>query len=278
MNFVFFGTPRFAEIVLRKLIENGMRPAAVICNPDRPVGRKKTITPPPTKLLAQKNNINVLQPEKIGVTFMDAMRELQPDFFVVAAYAKILPQTLLDIPRLGTLGVHPSLLPKYRGASPIQSVILAGETQTGTTIYLIDEKMDHGPLLAAESLPLATGEAYLSLEEKLAALGGKLLAKVIPDFLAGKAKPQAQDESQATYTKKFTTDDGFVEPKDLDSAQRGDAEKATVILKKINALNPEPGAWTMQEGKRIKLLAAEITGDRLTLITTQREGEKPKTR
>jgi methionyl-tRNA formyltransferase len=140
MRYVFFGTPRFAEIVLRKLLDAGMPPVALVCNPDRPVGRKKIVTSPPTKTLATNNRtpIEILQPEKLDEAFMEQLQTLRPDFFVVAAYAKIIPKAVLAIPRLGTLGVHPSLLPKYRGASPIQSVILNGERETGVTIYAMD--------------------------------------------------------------------------------------------------------------------------------------------
>ncbi|MBI2594734.1 MAG: methionyl-tRNA formyltransferase, partial [Candidatus Colwellbacteria bacterium] len=135
-RYVFFGTPRFAAIILEKLINTGIPPVALVCNPDKPVGRKQVITPPPTKtcILKQesriKNKIQIFQPEELGM-IRDSLFTLQPDVFIVAAYAKILPKKILEIPRLGTIGVHPSLLPKYRGPSPIQSAILAGEEETG---------------------------------------------------------------------------------------------------------------------------------------------------
>ena len=121
MQYVFFGSPRFAEIILKRLIEAGMPPAAIICNPDRPFGRKKVVTPPPTKVLAQGSAIPVLQPETLDERFVAELRALHPDAAVVAAYAKILPKKVIAVPRLGTIGVHPSLLPKYSGATPIQS-------------------------------------------------------------------------------------------------------------------------------------------------------------
>jgi methionyl-tRNA formyltransferase len=288
MKYIFFGTPRFAEIVLKGLIDADMPPVAIVCNPDRPIGRKHVITPPPTKILAIAGSpdIDIIQPEKIDEIFLARLRVLEPDFFVVAAYAKILPRAVLDIPRLGSIGVHPSLLPRFRGASPIQSAILGGELSTGVTLYLMDEKMDHGPIVTQEPLASATATetpiyelSYLELEEKLAELGGQLLVRIIPDFVVGKtASPRVQDESLATFTKKFTIQDGFVEPEDLIVATGGHAaaKKAHEILMKINALNPEPGAWTMQDGKRIKLLAAEIHDGRLALTETQKEGEKPK--
>lgn len=282
MRYIFFGTPRFAEIILDALIRAGMPPVALVCNPDRPVGRKKTITPPETKKMilgsgsSAKNSVEILQPEKIDEAFIEKIRNLRPDFFVVAAYGKILPKAILDIPNMGTLGVHPSLLPKYRGASPIQSAILGGEKETGVTLYRMDAKTDHGALLTANSLSLSGDETYLQLEEKLAELGGKMLVEILPEFMDGKIKEVSQDETAATFTKKFETQDGFVAPEDLEGAENGDSEKTAIVSRKIRALNPEPGAWTMRNGKRLKLLEAKIENGALRLTVTQREGEKAK--
>jgi methionyl-tRNA formyltransferase len=280
MNYVFFGTPRFAEIVLSDLIADHFVPAAIVCNPDRPLGRKKIVTPPPTKqlILDKKLSTLVLQPEKLDDELVAQLRALQPDFFVVAAYAKIIPHAVLSVPRLGTLGTHPSLLPAYRGASPIQSVILAGETKTGSTIYAMDEKMDHGAIFAQEEIPLeALTTDYCTLEEQLAKLSARLLIKTIPALLDGSAVPRTQDESRASFTKKFITDNGFVEQSELDAALAGNSDKAELIVRTINALNPEPGAWTLQNGKRVKLLEARMDGGALKLVTIQEEGQKPKT-
>jgi methionyl-tRNA formyltransferase len=279
MKYVFFGTPRFAEIVLGGLIDAGLPPTAIVCNPDRPLGRKKIITPPPTKLLAvnTSQDIDILQPETLNDAFIKRLRALEPDFFVVAAYAKIIPRAVLDVPRLGTLGTHPSLLPAYRGASPIQSVILAGETKTGSTIYQMDEKMDHGAVFIQEEISLdALTINYLALEEQLAKLSARLLAKTIPTLLDGTASPRMQDESLKTFTKKFITENGFVEASELDAAVAGNSDKAELILRIINALNPEPGVWTLQNGKRVKLLDARMDGNALKLLTTQEEGQTPK--
>lgn len=288
MKYIYFGTPRFAEIILAGLIGANLSPIAIVCNPDRPVGRKKIITAPATKVLAEKNNITVFQPETMSdlLALKSRFSELKPDFFVVAAYAKIIPRAILDIPRLGTLGVHPSLLPLYRGASPIQSAILNGDAETGSTIYLMDEKTDHGPIAAQDKLEFDSRNSiadfsYLELEEKLAALSAKLLVETIPDFVTDKITPQAQDESKATFTKKFKTEDGFIDEKELAAAIAADSTtanaggKASEILKKINAFNPEPGAWTIREGKRIKLLKATVRDGRLVLLETQKEGGRP---
>lgn len=279
MKLVFFGTPRFAEIVLSRLLAAGIAPAAVVCNPDRPVGRKKIVTPPPTKRLAGATDprIAVLQPEKLDSEFVAAMKTIAPDIFIVAAYAKIIPQSVLAIPRRGTIGVHPSLLPRYRGASPIQSAILGGATESGTTLYLMDEKMDHGPILAQAKVPLDSMTTdYPSLEATLAELGANLLVDLLAKMDKGDVPAAAQDETRATYTKKFATDDGRVDERDLARAEAGDANVAAAIVRKINALTPEPGAWAVRGGKRIKLLKAAVSGGRLALLVTQSEGEKPR--
>ncbi len=277
MKYVFFGTPRFAEIVLKELIDAGIPPIAIVCNPDRPVGRKHIITPPPTKMLAisASPDIDIIQPEKIDEIFINRLRALEPDFFVVAAYAKILPRAVLDIPRLGSLGVHPSLLPKYRGASPIQSAILAGEQVTGTTIYLIDEKMDHGPILSKQKLDIAE-DGYTALEERLAKFGAELVVDIMPKFLTGEIISKPQDELSATFTKKFTAQDAFVTSEDLAAAECDDIQKANTIVRKMKALNPEPGVWTTaNDGKRMKLLAGELRGGRLIIREAQKDGERP---
>ncbi|MDO8537228.1 MAG: methionyl-tRNA formyltransferase [bacterium] len=301
MKYVFWGTPEFAAIVLEKLISVGMPPAAVVCNPDRPVGRKKIITPPPTKVLAEKYGIQILQPEKFNEDFKKEVYDLKPDFAVVAAYGKIIPKSVIELFPKGVIGVHPSLLPKYRGASPIQSAILGGETETGVTLYMLDEKMDNGPVLEARSKKLEARVTYLQLQTELAKLGGELLVEMFPKFVEGNIAPQAQDERGATFTKKFVTQDGFVDEKDLNAALASDAQKAIEIDRKIRAFNPEPGSWTYanslsewahankpfdaapfnqiqgRQGKRVKLLEAKIENGRLVLTKTQEEGGKPKT-
>ena len=278
MKYVFFGTPRFAEIILDVLLRADMPPTALICNPDRPVGRKKIVTPPPTKKLITDNHpeIIVLQPDTLDAAFEQKLKTLQPDFFIVAAYAKIIPKTTLDIPTLGTLGVHPSLLPKYRGTSPIQSAILDGEKETGVTVYRMDEKIDHGEIVSRIKYLVAPTDNYESLVEKLGTLSGKLLVETVPKFMNGETKNVPQDGGSATFTKKFGTQDGFVAPEDLKDAEAGDPQKAGIIFRKIRALNPEPGVWTMRDGKRLKLFEAKIIDGAFKLIKIQEEGQKPK--
>ncbi len=269
MKFIFFGSPEFAAIILEKLIQAGFAPAAVICAPDAPVGRKKILTPPPIKIVAEKYNIKVYQPEKLEIRNLK-LEIGEIDFAVVAAYSKILKKEILAIPRLGTIGVHPSLLPKYRGASPIQSAILAGEPETGTTLYLMDEKIDNGPVLKNQKSKIKN-QNYEELMRELAELSGNLLVEILPEFLAGKIKPEPQDDTQATFTKKFSLKDGEVDLKN-DSPKQ--------IWLKIRALNPEPGVFANLELKngtnlKLKLLDADYKEEKLELKTVQPEGKKP---
>jgi len=271
MKYIFFGTPNFAAIILEKLIKAGFIPEAVICNPDRPVGRKKIITPPPTKISAQKYGITILQPE-ILANYKSQITNYKPDLFIVAAYAKIIPKEILEIPRFGVIGVHPSLLPKYRGSSPIQFAILNGDEETGVTLYLMDDKMDHGPILKNYKLQITNYKfTYEELLKKLAELGADLLIETLPKFLKGEITLLPQDENQATYTKKFKTEDGYV---DLEK------DDPLLIERKIRALNPEPGVFTFINKKRIKLLEAKIekSNNQESVIITkiQPEGKKPQ--
>ncbi len=230
--------------MLEKLVAAGMEPSLVVCNPDRPVGRKQTVTAPPTKLLAEKYGIPVWQPEKLEIEEC-ASKIGGMDFAVVAAYAKILPDAILRMPRLGMIGVHPSLLPKYRGTTPIQNAILHGDAETGTTLFMLDQKVDHGAILADARIALTNSETYTDLEKKLAELSGDLLTATLPKFATGSIDPRTQDETEATFTKKFKTEDGLV-----DLAKEDDA----TIDRKIRALNPEPGVYVVIKGKRIKML------------------------
>lgn len=218
-----------------------------------------------------------MQPEKLDDEFLTRLKKLKADFYVVAAYAKILPKKLLQIPHLGVIGVHPSLLPKYRGATPIQSAILSGGEKTGISLYLIDEGMDSGSILAQRELEIVDVD-YRKLEEELAELAGAMLVETLPKFVKGEIKPMPQDDSRATYTRKFKTEDGFIDSEALRKAEAGDKKLAKEIYNKIRALNPEPGVYTIKNGKRIKLLKAKLAeSGELILLEIQKEGGKPQT-
>ncbi len=266
MKYIFFGTPEFAAIILEKLIKAGEPPLAVVTNPDRPAGRQRIITSPPVKKLAQ-GICDVLQPEAFNASFAQKIEGYGADFFVVAAYGKILPKWLIEMPPKKTIGVHPSLLPKYRGASPVQSVLLSGEAKTGTTLFLLDEKMDNGLILAKTKLTISNEDNYTSLIKKLADLSADLILETLPKYLSGSVVPRPQDDSQASYTKKITAEDAFV---DLGK------DNPETIWKKTKALNPEPGVWTMDNGRRMKILEAGLIAGELKIIKIQFEGERPK--
>src|ERR1044072_759323 len=242
MRYVFLGPPRFARIVLENLLDT-MPPVAVVTNPDRPAGRKQMLTPPPVKTLLQERaaDIELLQPEKPR-EIAARLKQLQPDLFVVAAYGQIVSQDILAIPRLGAVGLHPSLLPRYRGPTPFQSALLGGEHTTGVTLYLMDKEVDHGPMLAAKELEIGDMD-YVRLEAALAKLGAEVALEVLPEFVVGTVVPQEQDHAQATFTRKYTNDDAFVPWAELERAMAGDdAAAAKKVALMIRALNPEPGA------------------------------------
>ncbi len=270
MRYIFFGSPEFAHAFLRRVITAGLLPIAVVTNPDRPVGRKKIVTPPPVKVLAQEHNIPVLQPA--NKTELQATTLPDADIFVVAAYANIIPDKVLKLAKKGVVGVHPSLLPKYRGATPIQSVLLAGEAGTGTTLYQMDAEVDHGPIIAQKEAAILASETYLSLEQKLATLGSELFIENAAAYASGKIKPKEQSHGDSTLTKKFETEDAEVDFK---------KDKPLSIYRKIQALNPEPGAYTLSlpghEGKRVKLLEASFDGVKLHIKKIQADGKKPTT-
>lgn len=273
MKFVFFGTPKFAAIILEKIIEAGFAPETVVCNPDKPIGRKKVLTPPPVKelILSKKLKTKILQPVNLTTSHVvNELKVLNTDVFVVAAYNKIISEEITNIPEFKTIGVHPSLLPKYRGPSPIQSALLNGEKETGVDLFLLDKEIDHGPVIASAKCKITEKDNYKTLTEKLARLGARLLIENLPKYLTGKIEPKEQDHSGATFTKKFSTEDGKIDlNKDIPE----------LIFNKIRALNPDPGVFTFMNTKtgpkRLKLLEAEIKEGKIELLKVQPEGKKP---
>ncbi|MFH1402393.1 MAG: methionyl-tRNA formyltransferase, partial [Patescibacteria group bacterium] len=223
-NIIFFGTPEFAVGILEELKKTEIMPNLIVTAPDKPAGRKLKLTPPPVKIWAEENEINVLQPQKLDGDFLSALKKSPSNFcgnfsgwvlFIVAAYGKIIPQTILDIPKFGTLNVHPSLLPKFRGPAPIHSAILAGERESGVSIMLLDAEMDHGPILAQEKITLYKNSisempSTDQLEKQLAIAGGKLLGNTIPKWLSGEIKACEQNHNEATYCQKLKSDDGLL--------------------------------------------------------------------
>lgn len=273
MRYVLFATSRFGALTLEALVRAGFPPVAVVSNPDRPAGRKQALTPTPAASVAAMLGIPVLKPEKLPDAY-EELRSLQADCFVVASFGRILRPELVAIPPKGVIGIHPSLLPLYRGPAPIQQAVLDGATETGVALFLVDDvAVDHGPVLALERIGVPDGETNLELEARLATLGGELAARIIPCHVAGEIAPAEQDHAVATFTRKFTTEDARIDWYDLVVAYAGDRARALRIRQAIGAFTPEPGAWTEQDGIRIKLLAAEVHGDLLRVTRYQRAGK-----
>jgi len=267
---IFFGTPEFGKIILEGLIKNNYKPILVVTNPDKPTGRKQLLNPPPVKLVAQKYNLSLLQPEKIKSCKLE-IEKLKPDLIILAAYGKIIPKEILKIPKYGCLNVHPSLLPKYRGPSPIQATILNGDIETGVTIILMDEKIDHGPIVSVSKFKIQNSKFnYQELSKKLAHIGVKLLVKTIPKWIAGKIKAKPQKEKMASYTKIIKKENGQIDW----------SKSNQEIERQIRAFYPWPGAFTFlkKNDKKImiKILEAEISKDnKLIIKKVQPEGKKP---
>jgi methionyl-tRNA formyltransferase len=219
------------------------------------------MTPPPAKIWASENNIPCEQPATLKLNLPDGspntiynILNTTYDVFIVASYGKIIPQSILDLPKRGTLNVHPSLLPRYRGASPLESTILSGDTETGVSIMLLDAEMDHGPVLGTKKFNLTGEEYFANLRDQTAQIGGELLAKLMPQWLAGEIKAAPQDHTQATFTKKIEKEDGLI---DFDLAcAKLSIQQTTEIYRKIRAFTPWPGTYffTAKESKKIRIV------------------------
>lgn len=256
----FFGGEPLGAPALSALIAANLTPHLVVCNPDRPAGRGHKLTPPPVKELAHTHQLPVYQPEH----FKDPNAHLpitsqQWDLFVVVAYNHILPQWLLSLPTHGAVNLHPSLLPRWRGASPIRSVILNDERTTGVTVMLLDTKMDHGPILAQEIVEIPEADWPLpgtQLDAQLATVGATLLAETIPAWLNGTIAPQEQPHEAATYCGRLTKADGELS---LDPYALPTGDEAYATLLKIRGYDGWPGTFFFHEGTRIKILEATRT-------------------
>lgn len=269
LNVAFFGSPQFAVDVLEGLTERDIVPSLIIAQPDKPAGRKLLLTPPETKVWAETNAISTFQPESLKEPeVVHAIEDEGPwDLFIVAAYGKIIPQTVLDIPKYGTLNVHPSLLPKLRGASPIQSSILE-ENRTGVTIMQMDALMDHGPILAQEKTDIHWPPKASELGKVTAAQGARMLADVIPKLISKELIPKEQDHDAATFTKKITKENGLI---DL-------ADDPSENFRKIQAFDIWPRTYFFAEknGSKIRVIIADATFENgeLTILKVIPEGKK----
>ena len=244
---VFMGTPEFAVPSLEILIRHDYPIVGVVTQPDRPKGRGRVPAPPPVKVIAEKYRLPVLQPERLkNQEFLDYFGGIYPDLAVVAAFGQILPREILETPKIGCINVHPSLLPKYRGAAPINWALIRGEVKTGVTIMLMDEGMDTGDILTQEETMIEPMETFGKLNDKLADMGARLLLKTIDMVVSGNSTRRPQDASLATYAPRLTKEDGLI---------RWDADvHQTVNL--IKGLSPAPCAYTLFKGKMLKIFSA----------------------
>ncbi|HMG18266.1 MAG TPA: methionyl-tRNA formyltransferase [Gemmatimonadales bacterium] len=235
MSIIFVGTPTFAVPSLRRLSSAGHEISAVVTQPDRPAGRHRTPRAPPVKLAAEELGLRVLQPESLrDARAVAELRALAPEVIVVVAYGQILRPEVLAIPTRGVLNVHPSLLPRWRGASPIPAAILEGDEQTGVTIMLMDAGMDSGPILSQEAFTIDVHDTSASLSERLATASAELLGDTLPRWLSGELEPVPQDGSQATTSPLLRKEDGVIDWR----------MSAPDIWRRVRAYNPWPGAYT----------------------------------
>ncbi len=268
-NFIFFGTSLFSVHVLDELKSAGFLPSIIVTMPDRPKGRNLKMTAPEAKIWAEKEKIKVLQPGKLDENFVIEITAKKSDFFVVASYGNIISKKILEIPTHGTLNVHPSLLPKLRGATPVQTTILEGIKDTGVTIMQMDEKMDHGSIVAVSKHQIESPDlTEPELEEILAKIGGKLLTEIIPKLISGEIKGMPQDDTLATFTKKIKKEDGEIDLND----------SADLNYRKIRAFTGNVGTYFFYQTKdkkiRIKIKSAKITDGKLVLQTVVPENDK----
>lgn len=249
---VFMGTPAFSVPILEGLLAEGYEIAAVVTQPDRPVGRKRVITPTPVKEVALKHQLLVLQPEKIsGSPEMETIKELAPDILVTAAFGQFLPEKLLQVPKFGAINVHASLLPKYRGGAPVHYAIMEGEPETGVTIMEMIKKMDAGGIFSQAKLPITNQDDVGTMFEKLSLLGKELLLKTLPKILSGELKPMPQAEEQATFSPNITQEQEAIDW----------TKTAQEIDNQVRGMRPWPIAFTTYQGSRWKIWSVAVVDE-----------------
>jgi methionyl-tRNA formyltransferase len=267
MRIVFLGSGSFAIPAFEALIEAGHDVAALVTQPDREKGRGRALAPPPLKPVAQARGIPLLQPPRVrNPQAVEALRALAPELQVVVAYGQILPRSVIDIPPRGTVNVHGSLLPRYRGAAPIAWAIAGGETETGVTTMLIDEGLDTGPLLLARATPIGPEETAADLEPRLARLGAELLLETVRGLGDGLLQPKPQDHALASYAPLLKKEDGRIDWN----------LPADVLARRVRGFNPWPGTHTLWQGHVLKVLRARPMpggpGEPGTVVSVDREG------
>ena len=256
MRILFMGTPDFAACSLRALYENGYRDITVITQPDKPKGRKMILTPSEVKVCAESLSLPLYQPATLRDEAFDTLlKKIDPEIVIVAAYGKILPKSVIDYPKYGCINVHGSLLPKYRGAAPIQRALIDGESVTGITIMYMDEGLDTGDMLSKIELQITEDDDAQTLFDKMSKAGAELLLSTLPDIIDGKIKPEKQDESLATYASKVDKNDCLIDFKN----------SAKEIHDRVRGLSPFLYAYAMRGQVQLKLVKTaktDITSDK----------------
>lgn len=277
---VFFGTGEFAATILKSLIKKGhnLQIEAVVTQSDKIARGRKTYLSPPAKIQAQKAKIPTIA-YKNPTIISQMLKKSKPELILVSDFGKIVPKEILKIPKYHCLGIHPSLLPKYRGPSPIRSAILKGEKKGGVTIFLLDGKIDHGPIIASRSLPISPKITYERLAKQLAQLGGELMVELLPKWIRGEIETRPQNHQRATLTKRLERKDGFVEWSKIVLAMRKGGKIAVRIDRMVRAFSSWPGVWTLlslrKQKKRLKLLSTHLEKGKLVLKKVQLEGKRP---
>lgn len=255
LKIIFAGTPEFAATALDRLIEKQFNVVAVYSQPDRPAGRGRKLTASPVKQRAQAADIPVYQPKTLRDTAaQEELRSLNADLMIVAAYGLLLPQAVLDIPRLGCINIHASLLPRWRGAAPIQRAILAGDFETGITLMQMDAGLDTGAMLVKQSLPIETSDTAQSLHDKLAELGADMLVNALPKLESGSLEATAQNEELATYAAKLNKSEALIDWQ----------QSADQIDRQVRAFNPWPVAQTQLNDKTLRIWKAQVLDETST--------------
>jgi len=301
MNALFFGTPDFVIPVAQSLLNtDNCKLSAVVTAPDRPVGRDQILKPSPVKQWAEENKTSVLTPEELDDSFQHSVLSFQPEIGILAAYGKIIPKEIIDLFPKGILVVHPSLLPKYRGASPAQAAIVCSDQETGVSIILMDEQMDHGPIVYQFRSSIKPDDTADSLYQRLFQETAQELPSIINDWVSNKIQVTPQNHDEATFTRLLKKENGFIPWEYLQKAMAGQLKvdwpvpflknyslllDSSSLERLIRALSPWPGAWTSIEiinhksnsmnRLRLKILKAHVENNLLILDQVQLEGKKP---
>lgn len=265
LNWTFFGTGEVSLSVLKELEKAGLVPSLVITTPDKPKGRKLVITPSEVKVWAESKNIKILQPEKLDDNFKVELEKNSWDLFIVVAYGKIIPKEILDLPKHKSINIHYSLLPKLRGSSPVEGAILSDDRETGVSIILMDEKMDHGPVIAQEKVEILNWPpTRTELMEKMNDVASKLLVDILPKWMRGEIVPTEQDHSKATFVKMIKKEDALINL----------GEDDYLNFRKIMAYERWPRAYFIDNNKRVIINKAIWENDHLKITKVTPEGKK----